>query len=115
MSRRGDKELAKDIAHSISKIQQYTRGLSFEAFLGDSKTQDAVVRNLEIIGEAAKGFSAEFRQVHEGADWKAIAGMRDRLIHGYFGVSWQIVWSVVTTDLPKLKGALKLPPITGGK
>ena len=66
-----------------------------------------VVRNLEIIGEAAKNLSPEFRQKHATIDWKRIAGFRDRLIHEYFGINLEIVWSVVKDELPTLKGQIE--------
>jgi uncharacterized protein with HEPN domain len=73
------------------------------AFLDDSKTQDAVVRNLEIIGEAVKNLSEGLKASHADIPWKAIAGMRDKMIHEYFGVNLQLVWDVVEQELPKLK------------
>src|SRR3546814_19114476 len=73
------------------------------------RTQDAVVRNLEILGEAAKRLSPEFRAHHPQIEWSQIAGMRDRLIHHYFGVNWEIVWNVVQERLPDLIEHLDLP------
>jgi uncharacterized protein with HEPN domain len=69
--------------------------MTFEAFLRDTKTQDAVVRNLEIIGEAAKGLSGKVRERYPAVPWKGMAGVRDRLIHHYFGVSLDVVWEIV--------------------
>jgi uncharacterized protein with HEPN domain len=103
MPKRQDDELAEDIGEAIKRIQRYTRGKSYEAFLQDTMVQDAVVRNLEIIGEAAKGFSANFRKTHKAIRWQDIAGMRDRLIHHYTGVNWSIVWDVIQAKLPELK------------
>lgn len=77
--------------------------MSYGRFLKDTKTQDAVVRNLEIIGEAAKSISTDFKKEHKDIDWKGMAGMRDRLIHHYFGVNLDIVWSVVKEKLPELQ------------
>lgn len=79
-------------------------GCQSPAILRDTtKTQDAVVRNLEIIGEAAKSISSDFKKEHKDVDWKGMAGMRDRLIHHYFGVNLDVVWSVVKDKLPALK------------
>ncbi|MSP88315.1 MAG: DUF86 domain-containing protein [Alphaproteobacteria bacterium] len=68
--------------------------------------QDAVVRNLEIIGEATKGLSPEFRKIHRAVAWREIAGMRDRLVHHYTGVNWDIVWDVIQAKLPELGSQL---------
>jgi uncharacterized protein with HEPN domain len=106
MPKRTDPELVEDIKDAIERIQRYTKGLSFEAFLADDKTQDAVARNLEIIGEAAKSVSADFRKGRGEIAWQDIAGMRDRLIHHYAGVNWEIVWDVIQTKLPELKAQL---------
>lgn len=107
MSRRRDPELVADIGEAIERIRRYTRGMSYEAFRKDTLVQDAVVRNLEIVGEAAKGLSPEFRKAHKAVRWREIAGMRDRLIHHYTGVNWEIVWDVIRTKLPELKDRLQ--------
>ena len=103
MSSRGDLEWIKDVREAIIRIQRYLRGVGYKRFLKDTKTQDAVVRNLEIIGEAAKSISSDFKKTHKDVDWKGMAGMRDRLIHHYFGVNLDVVWSVVKDKLPGLK------------
>ena len=90
------------IRDAINYICEYTVG-GQESFLADRKTQDAVVRNLEIIGEATKRLSPSLKEDHPDILWKPIAGMRDRLIHDYFGVNLQLVWDVVERDLPVLK------------
>jgi uncharacterized protein with HEPN domain len=74
-----------------------------EAFLADTRTQDAVIRNLEVLGEATKALSQELRDRNPGIPWSAMARMRDRLIHHYFGVQLDIVWQVVASDLPTLQ------------
>ncbi len=81
--------------------------MAYEAFLKDLKTQDAVVRNLEIIGEATKQIPDEARQYAPHIPWKSIAGMRDKLIHHYFGVNLDIVWNVVQDDLAELVDAVE--------
>ena len=113
MPKRRDSELAEDIADAIDKIQRYVAGKTYDSFLADSMVQDAVVRNLEIIGEAVKGLSADFKKKHKTAKWQDIAGMRDRLIHHYAGVNWSIVWDVVRTKLPELKTQLASLPGNG--
>ena len=92
------------ILESIGKIEAHLDGYSEEQFSKDTKTQDATVRRLEIIGEAAKNLSAEFKAKHPEVAWREVAGMRDKLIHHYFGVDMAIVWEVFRKDLPKLKG-----------
>ncbi|MGQ0675090.1 MAG: HepT-like ribonuclease domain-containing protein [Rhodospirillales bacterium] len=109
MSRRGDAELAADILQAIGRVESYVANLDFDSFYAHSMARDAVVRNLEIIGEAAKQLSPEFRAMHDAIAWREVAGMRDRLIHHYISVNWEIVWRVVTDELPKLKAALTGP------
>ena len=109
MSKRRDPELVEDISEAITRIERYTAGLTLDAFLADTKTQDATVRTLEIIGEAVKGLSSEFRKKHQSVPWPDIAGMRDRLIHDYAGVNWDIVWDVLRTKLPELRRHLARP------
>ena len=77
----------EDILEAIQKIQQYIEGLSINTFSRDSKTLDAVVRNLEVIGEATKRIPEEIRSKYPGIEWKKIAGLRDMLIHEYFGIN----------------------------
>ncbi|ALM74147.1 HepT-like ribonuclease domain-containing protein [Thermococcus barophilus] len=95
-----------DILRSIEKIKRYTAGMSFGDFIRDEKTIDAVLRNLEVIGEAAKNVPEEIKQKYPQIPWKEIAGMRDRLIHAYFGVDLEIVWQTIISDLPKLESEL---------
>lgn len=80
--------------------------MSYETFLADTKTQDAIVRNTEIIGEAAKAISERLRANSSHIPWKSMAGMRDRLIHYYFGVNLDIVWQVASVELPHLDSEL---------
>jgi uncharacterized protein with HEPN domain len=90
------------VRDAIDRILQYTIE-GEQAFFADSKTQDAVVLNLEIIGEAVKNLSAELRNAHPDVPWKRIAGMRDKMIHEYFGVNLQLVFDAVRLELPKLQ------------
>jgi hypothetical protein len=77
--------------------------ISYADFLDDTKTQDALVRNLEVISEAVKNISADFKERHKAVDWTALARMRDKLIHHYFGVNLVIVWDVVKQKVPDLQ------------
>ena len=97
----------EDILEAIQKIQQYIEGLSINTFSRDSKTLDAVVRNLEVIGEATKRIPEEIRSKYPGIEWKKIAGLRDMLIHEYFGINVEIVWDILQIKLPVLEKEVK--------
>ena len=103
MSKRGDVELLKDILESANRIQRYVGSLTLAEFMADTQAQDAIVRNLSIIGEAVKNLSAEFREQHQEVEWARIAGLRDKLVHDYFSLDWDILWDVVRTKIPTLK------------
>jgi uncharacterized protein with HEPN domain len=103
MSKRQDRQLICDIKESIRSIEIYIDRMSYKRFIRDKKTQDAVARNLEIIGEAVKAISAGLKKQYPGIPWRALAGMRDRLIHQYSGVNWEIVWEVIVDKLSELK------------
>ncbi len=96
-----------DIIDATRKIDNYTTGMNFEKFRADEKTFDAVLRNLEVIGEAVKNIPEEIKKKYPDVEWQAAAGMRDRLIHEYFGVSVRIVWETVTHDLPSFKPSIE--------
>ena len=108
---RRDADFLGDILEAIQRIQSYTKALTWEEFLKDYKTQDAVVRNLEIIGEAVKNLSLEFTRGYPLIPWKDLSGVRDKLIHHYFGVNYEIVWQIVREDLPPL--SRQIEEITG--
>lgn len=96
-----------DILLAICRIRDYTSGLSREGFAQDPKSLDAVVRNLEVIGEAVKHLLPDWKAQHTEVEWKKIAGTRDILIHEYFGVDAGILWDVITQKLPVLEAAAK--------
>ena len=92
----------EDIRQAIGKIQSYTVGLTRDAFDQDDRTVDAVIRNLQIIGEAAKAIPDSIRAGYPNVEWKKIAGLRDILAHQYFEVDLDIIWDVLQNKLPEL-------------
>lgn len=97
----------KHIRDAIEKIEDYVKGLDFESFSKDNKTIDAVVREIEIIGEAAKNIGDDFRSSHPDFAFREATDMRNMLVHEYFGVNLKVVWDTVFEDLPKLKKSVK--------
>lgn len=96
-----------DILDAIGAIRQYTVDLTRKDFGQDRKTVDAVLRNLEVIGEAVKQLPAEVRSTNPDVEWQKIAGLRDILIHAYFGVDLDIVWDVVSNKLPAVEARVR--------
>jgi len=92
-----------DILEAIKNIEEYVRGLDYDEFTQDRKTVDAVLRNFEILGEAAKHVPESVRRKYPEVPWKAMAGMRDKLIHEYFGVRFDVVWETIKERLPELR------------
>ncbi len=107
MSERAPETLLRDILEAIRRIGDYSRGMVYDQFVDDTRTQDAVIRNLEIIGEAAKKIPDDVKAQLEQIPWRRIAGTRDRLIHDYFGVNLEIVWIIIQDELPALSPLLK--------
>jgi uncharacterized protein with HEPN domain len=107
MTKRSYKLFAKDILNAIEKIEEFIDGMDFDQFEDDDKTSSAVLRKLEIIGEAVKHLPDHIKENYKGIPWKEMAGMRDKLIHWYFGVDYQLVWNVITEEIPQLKTQLK--------
>jgi len=95
------------ILESIGLIEQYISGTTKKEFVSQPQLQDAVLRRLEIIGEAAKNISIATKKQHQEIPWRLMAGMRDILIHHYFGVDIDLVWNTVKDDLPNLKELLE--------
>jgi len=97
----------RHILDAIEQIEKYLRGVSVERFLRTRLLQDGVVRQLEIVGEASRNLSPEFRQSYSTVPWDQIIGLRNRMIHAYFNVDPQIVWEITQGDLPALKRQVK--------
>lgn len=102
-----DKVYLQHILDAIRKIEKYVQGMTLHDFLADDRTEDAVVRQLEIIGEAVKNISISTKESHPEIPWQNIADMRNKLIHEYFGVDYIMVWKVVEDDLPIFKEKLQ--------
>lgn len=96
-----------DILESIERIDEYTGGLTENEFVNTTHIQDAVIRRLEVIGEAVKHIPDEIKKEHVEVEWKKIAGARDIFVHEYFGVRLDRIWDTIVNDLPKLKGKIK--------
>jgi uncharacterized protein with HEPN domain len=96
-------EYLHHILDEVTYLQSQVHALTREQFLQNETAKRAFVRSLEVIGEAAKKVPLEFRQANPDIEWRAITGMRDRLIHDYFGVDYEIVWDVVMNKLPSLR------------
>ncbi len=107
MSKRQVELLVEDILESANKILSYTQNLTFESFLKDDKTVDAVIRNFEIIGEAANRLPENFKDKYPSIDWHRMRGFRNRIVHDYFGIDYSIVWQIKETFLPQLVDNIK--------
>jgi len=103
---KNDKAYLKDILDTISDIEVFIANINESEFYKNKEKKYAVVRALEIIGEAAKNLSKELRAKHKEIPWKEIASMRDKLIHWYFGIKWELVWETVKNKIPELKNQL---------
>ena len=108
MSKRDPTILLEDVTAAIRKIGLFTAGMDRQTFLNDEKTIDAVARNLEIIGEAVRQLSDEFKGAHPDIPWNQIGGMRNRIVHEYFGLDLEIIWQVIQHDLPGLEARIRL-------
>lgn len=101
--KKNDSVYLRHIFNSIERIEDYTEGMEKDDFLASNLVQDGTIRQIEIIGEATKNLSKNIREKYSQISWSDIAGMRDRLIHHYFGVNLNAVWDTVKIDLPILK------------
>lgn len=93
----------KDILDAVRDIKSFIKGETYETFIKDNMRRNAVIRSLEIIGEAAKNIPDELRDSYPNIPWKRMAGMRDKLIHGYFGVDYKSVWSLITERISEIE------------
>lgn len=107
MSKREDIAFIQDMKEAVDRIISYTSSMEYDSFLQDHKTQDAVIRNIEVLGEAAKLLSNETKEKYQDIPWRDIAGTRDKLIHDYFGVSIDIVWDIVSNEILLLSEQLE--------
>ena len=103
MSKRDPGVLLEDILLAIQKISRYTSQMDHDAFLADDLVIDAVARNLEIIGEATRQLPEDFRRNHAEVAWTQIAGLRNRIVHDYFGLDLEIIWEIIQHNLPELE------------
>lgn len=103
MPKRDPAILIADMLDACAKIHRYTEGMSRESFLQDEKTIDAVIRNLTVIGEAAQQMPETDRNQYSDIQWHQITGMRNRIVHDYAGIDVEIVWQVITSNIPELK------------
>ena|SRR6266849_4976627 len=107
MSNRTPQLLIEDIIESIDKINKYIEGFDQEKFKADDKTADAVVRNFEIIGEASWRLPPEFKSKYPMVDWEKLRGFRNRIVHDYFGIDYDIVWTIIKNTLPGFETSIR--------
>lgn len=101
------KDYLTDIIQAMEMVEKFTKGLDFQDFKSDEKTIFAVLRALEVIGEAVKKIPKSVKSEYEQMPWRKMAGMRDKLIHEYFGVNIKVVWKTIKEDLPKVRPLIK--------
>lgn len=101
-----DRVYLQHVDEAAGHIESFIGLMKKDDFIGDTLVQSAVIRQLEVIGEAVKNLSGGLRRKHKGIPWKDIAGLRDKLIHGYFGVDLELVWRIATKNIPELKSQI---------
>jgi len=97
----------KDIIQAMEAIEKFVEGMEFEGLINDDKTSSAVIRKFEILGEAARNIPDWMREKYPIIPWKGMVGMRDRLIHGYFGIDYELVWDAIKVEIPRIKPELE--------
>ncbi|GAB3934098.1 HepT-like ribonuclease domain-containing protein [Larkinella terrae] len=107
MSKRSSHALLNDMLDAIQAIREYTEGMSFDDFLANRMACDAVIRNVQVIGEAANRVPKPFRDQHDGIEWMRIIRSRHILVHDYFGIDYEIIWKIITVHLPILRQELE--------
>ena len=107
MSKRDIKLYVRDILEAIKAIEKFVEGMDFENFKEDDKTSSAVIRKFEIIGEATKNIPQSIKEKYPHIPWKEMAGFRDKLIHFYFGIKYDIVWDTIKLRLPELRNNIE--------
>jgi uncharacterized protein with HEPN domain len=107
MKDREIQDYINDLTEACEDILSFTKGMSYSDFAGDKRTVNAVIRSLEVIGEATKNLPISFRNKYPNIPWKQMAGMRDKLIHEYFGIDKQMVWQAIERHIPYILPLLK--------
>ncbi len=104
---RTNSHFLSDMKTSIDRIEEYTREMELEDLRDDQKTMDAVIRNLEIIGEAARNLDSDIRKDHPAIPWRKIIGLRNIISHAYFGIDWENIWKIIREDIPEFRDELE--------
>ena len=107
MKPRDYRDYLRDILVAVNDVESFVQGLTYDEFIKDRKTLNAVVRSIEIIGEASKNIPEAVKVKYKELPWKQMAGMRDKLIHAYFGMDTETVWKATQTNIPQLKGLIQ--------
>ncbi len=97
----------EDMLDAMAKIEDFINGMDYSSFANDDKTLSAVIRKFEIIGEAAKNIPASVKEKHPEIPWKSMSGLRDVIIHDYFGIDAEIIWNIASRNLPELRPMIK--------
>jgi len=107
MKNRSDLLYVTDMLESITRVEGYIEGMEFNEFKENNMAKDAVLRNLEVLGEAAKNLSTAIKEKYPDIPWKRIIGLRNIVIHGYFGVDFDNIWKIITDNVPEVKPSLE--------